>query len=279
MVNKFIDILKFFYNPVSDADRKAVNNDSSGQEYVTINDTRFKVAPHWFWKEFSQQMWEPYTYELMRKCLKADSVYVDVGTWVGPTILYAAELGVRKIYGIEANPLTFNLLTDTISYNECLFDVVLTNNCVTDKDGVNVSFGGKTGEDTSSASSIRGDCWSVESTTLLGYIKRHNITKIDFLKIDIEGAETFIINDLIELSTLPQLTISLSLHPPMWEDREKAAASFVSVLHHFLLFQSNDRAIDIDEIYHRLTTSESHPDWGTSFGNFFEVILRTGKRR
>lgn len=267
--------LKDLYSNDVKMDSSVENPD---HEYVSVNNMCFKVAPHWFWKEFAQQMWEPYTYELMRKCLRADSVYVDVGTWVGPTILYAAELGVRKIYGIEANPLTFKLLTDTISYNECLSDVVLTNNCVTDKDGVNVSFGGKTGEDTSSASSIRGDCWSVDSTTLLGYIRRHTITDIDLLKIDIEGAETFITDDLIELSTVPQLTISLSLHPPMWEDREKTAASVISALHQFSLFQANGTPVDIDEISHRVTTSESHPTWGTSFGNFFEVILRTGKR-
>lgn len=244
-------------------------------QYVTINKTHFQVSGHWFWKEFMEKGWEPLTYQLMRRTLSRNSIYVDVGTWVGPTILYAAEIGVKHIYGVEANPLTYQKLQRTIGMNELLAGVRVTHICITDGSADHVGFGGKIGADTSSASSIRGSAWTVPATTLRGYLAASGLEHFDLIKIDIEGAEAFLASDLAYLSTHQNLTILLALHPPMWADVSGVAEELCNALELYTVTDMKGDPLSNIDILNRCRARESFPRWGTAFGNFFEIVLRT----
>jgi len=255
-------------------DRLLARIENPVRNYVSVNQTHFRVAPHWFWDEFVRERWEPYTYEVMREYLTPESRYVDIGTWVGPTILYAAELGVRDIFGVEANPLTYRLLLETIAFNSNLSGVRLTNVCITDQDHEFVPFGGKTGEDTSSASSIRGSNWTVRTTTLLTYLRANNLENCDFIKIDIEGAEALMTHDLATLGKRSGLIILLSLHPPMWDEVAKTGEQLIESLQGYSIALTNGDPLPVNKLRDRIITRETYPSWGTRFGNFFEIILK-----
>ena len=44
-----------------------------------------------FWKELSNNRWEPDTFNILDHYLKCNMVYMDVGAWIGPTVCYAAK--------------------------------------------------------------------------------------------------------------------------------------------------------------------------------------------
>lgn len=244
--------------------------------YVDVNTTHFKVVNHWFWNRFKKETWEPETYNIMRKYLRKDKSCIDIGTWVGPTIMYAAEIGAEKIYGIEANPLTYKMLDNNRQMNALVENKLsLYNLCISDKDGELVDFGGKRGADTSSASSIRGNQWKIPSTTICSWIEKYEVSNFNFLKIDIEGAEKFIEKDLVRLANTQDLAILFSLHPPFWEDKNEVAQIILNICDKYDVFDIKEKALSLEELKERMLTSESKPAWGTKYGNFFEILLKT----
>jgi FkbM family methyltransferase len=50
--------------------------------------------------------WEPETRDVFFHYITARTTVLDFGTWIGPTILYAAQLA-RRTFGVEADPCAF----------------------------------------------------------------------------------------------------------------------------------------------------------------------------
>lgn len=251
-------------------------NEEKDSIYVDVNNTHFKVMSHWFWNGFKKEAWEPSTYKLMSKYIKKDKSYVDIGTWIGPTILYATEIGADKIYGVEANPLTFKMVSKNSGMNQLVADKLnLYNICITDTDGGLVDFGGKRGADTSSASSLRGNEWKIPSSTILSWLKQNKIENYNFLKIDIEGAEKFIEKDLVALSETTDLAILLSLHPPFWDDKEAVSQTVLNMCSKYDIFDIDEKPMDLGVLKDMVLTNNSKPNWGTKHGNFFEILLKS----
>jgi len=66
-----------------------------------------------FWKLVSSGNWESATFQNFFWYLDSSTVLVDFGTWIGPTLLFGAQLSSRA-FGIEADPkavaeIEFNL--------------------------------------------------------------------------------------------------------------------------------------------------------------------------
>lgn len=242
-------------------------------KHIRVNATTFKVLEHWFWKAYSGLNWEPDTYHIFKKYLNKESIYVDVGTWIGPTIFYAYELGVRAIFGAEANPNSFQMVVDNCKLNG--IDAKIMNFCIHSTNEL-VSFGNANGSTaTSSASSVRGNTWKVQGITLRKFLEDFCPPNWDFLKIDIEGAEELLLSDLRQLSLRRNTKILLSLHAPFWSDRNKLTPMFLDAIKDFELSTSKRQPITLSDLEKRLTTEERRPRWGTKFGNFFEILLES----
>jgi FkbM family methyltransferase len=246
---------------------------TAGHRFVELNGLYFKVPNHWFWDRWEPMQWEPQTYEIFKRHLCAHRPYIDLGAWVGPTVLYACELGARDIYALEANPLSFEILDWICGQNRLLRDRVRAFNlCVTDCHGGRVRFGGKEGADTSSASSIRGSDWEIPSATLTGFLDDHGIAEPGLIKVDIEGAESLILPDLGLLAGRAT-AVFLSLHPPFWADRARTAAGLLAVCASYDVRDSQDRPLSLLRLETRMLSDDPRPPWGTEHGNFFEVLL------
>ena len=59
--------------------------------------------------------WEPETFEIFLRYLSHSDYYVDFGTWIGPTLFFAAQM-VKSAVGIEADPAAYAI----VSYNAAL---------------------------------------------------------------------------------------------------------------------------------------------------------------
>jgi FkbM family methyltransferase len=130
-------------------------------------------------------------------------VIIDVGAGVGTeTLIYSMMTGKNgKVFAIEAHPETFRSLKLMIETNS-IDNVVCSNVAVSDKnakvlienrdnrDANRIVAGG-----TNTQESNRG---FVEAVSLDDYVKSSNIEKINFLKMNIEGAELHAIKGMTE---------------------------------------------------------------------------------
>jgi hypothetical protein len=64
-----------------------------------------------FWEHITDGTWEMLTLRLIADVLLArpDSVYVDVGAWIGPTVLVGAQFA-RRTLAFEPDPRAFSEL-------------------------------------------------------------------------------------------------------------------------------------------------------------------------
>jgi hypothetical protein len=57
-----------------------------------------QTANHRFWQDyFASGTWEAFTLDTIDTYVTPDSTYVDIGAWVGPTVLWAARRGGRVV--------------------------------------------------------------------------------------------------------------------------------------------------------------------------------------
>ena len=239
-------------------------------EQIDVDGVSFSVSPHRFWKQYRKSGWEPKTYETFRRNLTDDIIYVDIGAWVGITLMWARVLGTKKIYAVEANPESYELLSYTVMENQLLKSCVdLTNVCVTNKDAELVRFG----RGLSSASRIIKDGdYSVSTTTLSSYLNKNNLSENLFIKIDIEGAECLLMDDLVNVLKLGNKCF-LALHPLFWEDKVASHDLIIESLKEFYLFNNEGKRLEIKELSKMILSEEKYPTWGTSIGNFFEILV------
>jgi lipopolysaccharide transport system ATP-binding protein len=239
---------------------------------IRVLESEFTAPDHWFWPQYGEG-WETDTFLIFRRFLHRGSKFVDVGAWVGATVMYASALGATNIHTVEANPATVKLLAGLVDRSPILGDSVTIHNlCISDSEGM-VSFGNVDGSHaTSSAASMRGTGFTVPSKSLYEFLRSNSLLDADLLKVDIEGAEELIGADLRRLSHAGVKAIHLSLHPPFWKPANFPVELF-DAIREFDVYDSRGNALALDELVRRSKATESHPEWGTQFGNFFEILL------
>ncbi len=143
-------------------------------------------------KLYNQGVYEEGTLYCFEKILKKGDVVVDVGANIGLTTIRASKLIGPKgtIYAIEAMPSTFEILKFNILLNK-LTNVVCLNEALADYIGSTKIFHNL--EINRGSASLYSDKKlggvEVKVNTLDAFVTTQGIKTIDFIKIDIEGAE------------------------------------------------------------------------------------------
>ncbi len=78
----------------------------NGNYYNTDDD------PHgWksYWKLYNDGLWESGTKAFIQSILKPGDLFVDIGAWIGPTVLWALEVGATVI-AVEPDPVALEEL-------------------------------------------------------------------------------------------------------------------------------------------------------------------------
>ncbi len=152
-----------------------------------------------------------------------EPVVIDCGSNIGMAVLYFKHLYPHcKITAFEADDVTFKLLERNVSANR-LQNVTLVNKAVYDSKGT-VTFyfspdrpGSLVGS-TRHESLAKSEAKTVETEILSKYVEG----EVDFLKMDIEGAEEIVIRNLLEtdkLSLVKETVIEYHHHLTPEEDR------------------------------------------------------------
>lgn len=202
----------------------------------------------YFWKYKS---WEQETYRIFDRYLDKDHSFIDIGAWIGPTILYGAHIA-KKAYAVEPDPLAFKELEKNVSLNPALKEKIeLHKKCINSYTG-KVKFGSPSqGGDT--ISSLRfGDLktsWVVEGITFDDFIRENTITDCNFIKMDIEGGEAIVLPTMKEYLIKNKPVLHLSMHPLFFSNPKEDTEKIIDVLHIYnYLYLEGKNIIDVNDL-------------------------------
>jgi len=188
---------------------------------IRIDEIEFTINPFQFteiWKHIASGKWEPETFSVFKKFIKETDVVIDIGGWAGPLTIYSANL-VRQggfVHSIDPDPVIFKQLVHNVNLNPQISSNVKCHNlAIWNNSSTQTLFSRNVFGD--SASSLiertrdRNKTAVVRTLTFKDFLKEERIEKADFIKMDVEGAEFFILpsikKELIKLN-FPTLLIS-----------------------------------------------------------------------
>jgi len=243
---------------------------NTGNARVAVEDMEFEVSDHEFWRWYSVD-WERQTERIYRQFVKPGGLVLDVGAWIGPTVIYALACRASRVVALEPNPDSFAALlkiADSVSEDTCQLDFL--NIAISSEEG-EVSMGLPEGSVDSSRSGWEGQDFVVPSITLEQLVESQNIRDPDLVKIDIEGGEVNLGEGLSNLaSCLPVL--HLSIHVPFFPP-DSRIDEFIHAVSAYKVFDDRGRYLHHGEFVDRVTSTERFPAWGGRKGNFFEVLM------
>lgn len=194
-----------------------------------------RIVSHNFWNQYETEEWDPTFIKIYNRLLDKNHSYIDVGSWIGPTVLYGANLS-KHCYAIEPDPVAFLELSENLELNPHIQDkVTLSNYCISNSIGTTRLFvpGGKEYSGTSVSStlqSVGNQYWDVQTTTLQEIVKAFAITDCNFIKIDIEGAEFDLLSGISDYLEKQKPVLLVEFHPMLVEEPNKKLNSILEIL-------------------------------------------------
>lgn len=178
-----------------------------------------------FWSSVTSCGWEESTFEVLHKYLKPTSTYVDIGAWIGPTVLYASSLA-SKCYAFEPDPHAYLALRKNIDENPYLSTKITTFPFAVSDTAGTASLGVRETAGDSMSSLLwqtSNEKFDVKTVVLEDFLRQLSVSHIDFIKVDIEGGEELVLPSITHLLTSQKPTVYLAVHGPWLRDPRKFA--------------------------------------------------------
>ncbi|MEW2916689.1 FkbM family methyltransferase [Ruegeria sp. ANG10] len=200
----------------------------------SLNGEPFHLDPYHskFWRKASAGAWEPETFATLDKHLSPDSDYLDIGAWIGPTVLYGSRRA-RHVWCFEPDPTAFRYLAWNLDLNDIhnvsAFGVALSNQF-----GVArmASVRGEPGDSTSSL--LHDGTHGSDALTIAWdqFEAANDLSGVSLVKMDIEGAEYFVLPTLTAWLKKQRPALLLSLHGPLLsaDDRLERTKNLLDLL-------------------------------------------------
>ncbi len=217
-------------------------------------------SENWFKNAISNGDWEQYTFDIIDRYSDNDKIYLDIGSWIGPTVLYAADK-YKKIYCYEPDPVAIDRLNKNLSVNN-FKNITLIKEALSNETGKS-KFGGNKKLGNSMSTLLVNDSNFIENGGEVEYLdktdratdiievntitfdescKKYNIdvNNIGLVKIDIEGGEYFVIPAMEDFLRKCKPVLYISLH---WVFLKKE--QIISILN--ILFDIYNSCYNIDK--------------------------------
>lgn len=168
-----------------------------------------------FWRKASAGTWEPKTFDVLKSHLSADRDYLDIGAWIGPTVLYGAR-HARHVWCFEPDPRAFRHLAWNIELNG-LANVSALPVALSGETGIArmASFGGETGDSMTSLLNPGGaDGFAAVTLAWDRFETDTDLSRVALVKMDIEGAEFDVLPALLPWLRQHKPVLYLSTHAP-----------------------------------------------------------------
>lgn len=179
---------------------------------------------------------EPEIVNLIKHVVRPGDVCLDIGANIGAHTLLMAQLAgpTGRVVALEPHPQICRRLRQNIGLNR-LRNVTVINAALTERDGTIDLYGFAADAFEQGISSLLPDHeaktkMEVRAIRGVTLIREQQIVSCNFLKIDVEGAESLVLNELSELINRLRPAILVEYRKQHWE---KFAADINSVLIRF----------------------------------------------
>ncbi len=209
---------------------------------ILIGNIRFWVNQEgyeFYWNQVNEGQWEPGTFSVFDSNINNETLYIDIGGWIGSTSLYGAQLA-KKTLTLEPDPIAFKRLQENVDLNLNILShdkLKLINLALWSKETSitlipSINFG-----DSSSSilrlskdvdeNHFKDKSLNVKTLTFNKLLKQVNLEEYNkvFVKIDIEGAEYYLIDFLLKNLLEVKANLLVSTHP--WLLQQKSKISFI----------------------------------------------------
>jgi FkbM family methyltransferase len=181
---------------------------------VIKNDQEILVKDQPFWNLFDSG-WEADSFDVLDHFLTKDVIYIDVGAWIGPLVLYASRK-CKQAYAIEADSVAYEELCKNIEAN--IFQILTFKQAIYNYDG-EIQLSGNAGDSMTRVGAYKTD-FHVPCQTLNTFVIQNDIQNPMFIKMDIENAEEFVLEQ-IDFFEKYKPILFISLHPQWFKDQVK----------------------------------------------------------
>ena len=218
-----------------------------------LNGEPFRLDPYHskFWRKASEGAWEPETFAVLDRYLSPDRDYLDIGAWIGPTVLYGARKA-RHVWCFEPDPTAFRHLAWNLDLNE-IRNVSAFGVALSDQFGI-ARMASVRGEPGDSTTSLLNDAEHGTDALTIAWDQfeaANDLSRVSLVKMDIEGAEFFVLPTLITWLLATRPALYLSLHSPLLPDgerRDRTAALLGSLSFYPEILDESGRALDIPKL-------------------------------
>ncbi len=201
----------------------------------TLNGEPFRLDPYHskFWRKASAGAWEPETFAVLDQFLSPKSDYLDIGAWIGPTVLYGARKA-RHVWCFEPDPTAYRHLAWNLDLND-IQNVSAFGVALSDKFGVArmASVRGEPGDSTSSL--LHDGAHGSDALTIAWdqFSAANDLSRVSLVKMDIEGAEYTVLPTLVPWLKEHRPALYISTHaglldPKVRKDRMDQIATLLS---------------------------------------------------
>jgi FkbM family methyltransferase len=192
-----------------------------------------------FWEDTYAE-WEYDTFAIFDQLLDKEKILIDIGGWIGTTAMYGSRKS-KFVYCVEADNESFRDLSKNMATN-CEQNYMLFNNAIYNVDDVDIAFGknlflgqSKMNDSTSQIHDRddAADCYRIKTITLGRMISSTGTdpSRISLIKVDIEGGEENILDELFEIRRKYRTPLYISFHYDWWKDKNLGRFSYLSEKH------------------------------------------------
>jgi len=201
--------------------------ESYGINFILNEENNKKIHNfHWFVDLLKSQKWEPFTFNVFDKLKDNNKVAIDIGGWIGPTTIFLSKK-FKEVITIEADNVAFDSLSKNIKDNFCE-NVTLHNKAFYNSKSNRVFFGVNNfqfepifGSSTSQAKteSNNDTDYMIETINIYDIIKDVDPNNIGLIKVDIEGGDEDVFEELVLVGSKYGWKIWISFHYGWWKEK------------------------------------------------------------
>lgn len=180
-----------------------------------------------FWKDI-YATWEQETFDIFDRYLDKNKTFIDIGGWIGTTCMYGSRKS-KNVVVVEADKYSAQDLLQNCKIN--CHNVTVVERAIFNKDDMIMYFGknkyrtssnlnDSTSQIYDSSDPHNESVYPVTTITIQALLTTYKIAleSVSLIKVDIEGGEEYILNDLLELKKQYAVPMYISFHYTWWKN-------------------------------------------------------------
>jgi FkbM family methyltransferase len=201
-----------------------------GVVYRFEKTTDDKETHEWLLKDFP--IWEPNTFRCFRKVANSSKLAIDIGAWIGLTGIWLAK-NFKHVVCVEADKMSIDPLRSNLESSGCQNYTIIPSAVF--NINTTIYFGTNSFRECALNCSMsqlktlsdKKDDYPVNTVTLADITKDIPTSDIGFIKVDIEGGEESIMDDLVSFSTTHRVPLLISFHVAWWKNKDVSRFAYL----------------------------------------------------